>query len=149
MYDTILGFTSMSFWLVLTVVLAVFEIMTLGLSTIWFAIGALCAFIASLLGASIPMQIVIFIVVSVVALLLVRPLSVKYFNNKVTPTNIDAVIGRKVKVTKVIDNNNETGTVTMDGTTWNARNGADDDIIEEGTTVTVLSVEGNKLFVTK
>jgi membrane protein implicated in regulation of membrane protease activity len=149
MYDTILGFTSMSFWLVLTVVLAVFEIMTLGLSTIWFAIGALCAFVASLLGASIPMQIVIFIVVSVVALLLVRPLSVKYFNNRVTPTNIDAVIGRKVKVTKVIDNDNETGTVTMDGSTWNARNAADDGIIEEGSTVTVQSVEGNKLFVTK
>ncbi len=149
MYDTLLGFTSMSFWLVLTVALAVFEILTLGLSTIWFAIGALCAFIASLLGASVPLQIVIFIVVSIASLLLVRPLSVKYLNSKVTKTNIDAVIGRKVKVTKTIDNNNETGTVTMEGSTWNARNAADDGIIEEGSTVTVQNVEGNKLFVTK
>ncbi len=145
---TIFGISSVIFWMTLAIILAVFEILTLGLSTIWFALGALFAFFAALCGASIPLQIVIFILISVLSLLLVRPLSVKYFNNKITKTNIDALIGRKVQVTKDIDNAKEQGTVTLEGTTWNARS-TTDELISKGDTVVIQRVEGNKLFVCK
>ncbi|WP_408071043.1 NfeD family protein [Butyrivibrio sp. JL13D10] len=147
MYNEILGLSPMVFWLILTVILAVSEILTLGLTTIWFALGALAAFLSCLMGASVPLQIVIFIIVSVIALLLVRPISLKLLGGKIVKTNIDALIGRKVNVSKEIDNIKETGNVILDGTTWNARSFEDDVVISSGETVVIEKVEGNKLIV--
>ena len=149
MYNNLLGMSPMIFWLILTVILAVSEILTLGLTTIWFALGALAAFLACILGASLPLQIVVFIIFSVIALLLVRPVSLKLLKGKIVKTNIDALIGRKVNVSKEIDNIKETGNVVLDGTTWNARNVVDEETIATGETVTIEKVEGNKLIVKK
>ena len=148
MITEILGLAPVVFWLALAVILAVFEIFTLGLSTIWFALGALCAFLCAMAGASIPLQIVIFIVASILSLLLVRPLSVKYLNSRLSRTNIDALIGRRVKVVKDIVNLEDRGAVSFDGTTWNARTVSGEDI-QKGETVVINRIEGNKLFVTK
>ena len=148
MDGSIFGFAPMVFWLALAIILAVFEIISLGLTTIWFALGGLVAFLGALAGFSIPVQIILFIVVSVISLLLVRPFSMKYLNNHITKTNIDSLIGRKVKVTKEIDNIAERGTITLDGTVWNARSETDE-TIAEGETVSITRVEGNKLYVTK
>ena len=147
MYSDVLGVSPMMFWLILTVILAVSELLTLGLTTIWFALGALAAFLACVMGASLPLQIVVFIIVSVIALLLVRPLSLKLLSGKIVKTNIDALIGRKVNVSKEIDNIKETGNVVLDGTTWNARSLEDGDVITSGETVVIEKVEGNKLIV--
>ncbi len=149
MVTSIFGVAPVVFWLALAIILAIFEVVTLGLSTIWFAMGAFIAFIAALFGLNVPMQIVIFIVVSVLSLLLVRPLSVKYLNNRVTKTNIDALIGKRVRVTKDIDNSKEQGAVTLEGTVWNARAFQDDALISKGEIVEIKKVEGNKLFVIK
>ncbi|WP_051197558.1 MULTISPECIES: NfeD family protein [unclassified Butyrivibrio] len=149
MYNSLFNLNPQTFWLLATIVLAVIEIITLGLSTIWFAFGAFAAFLLAICGASVPLQIVVFILVSIVSLLLVRPLSMKYLNSKISKTNIDAIVGRKVKVTTAIDNTSEAGTVMMDGTTWNARSVNDDENIEVGETVVIQRVEGNKLFVNK
>ncbi|WP_051656656.1 NfeD family protein [Butyrivibrio sp. AE3004] len=149
MYNQLFGVSPMMFWLILTVALAIIELLTMGLSTIWFAIGALAAFVAAIVGANIPMQIVIFIIVSVLMLLLVRPLSVKLIGNKIEKTNIDALVGRKVNVSKEVDNIKETGCVILDGTTWNARSIDDDSIIPVGETVIIEKVVGNKLIVKK
>ncbi len=137
----------MMFWLILAVIMAVFEILTQGLSTIWFAIGALAAFIVAVAGGNVPLQIVVFILVSIVMLLLVRPVSVKLLSGKIVKTNIDALVGRKVTVLKDINNIKETGSVTLDGTTWNARSVNDEDLISSGDTVVIEKVEGNKLIV--
>ena len=99
------------------------------------------------MGASLPLQIVVFIIVSVIALLLVRPVSLKLLSGKIVKTNIDALIGRKVNVSKDIDNIKETGNVILDGTTWNARSLEDDVVISSGETVVIEKVEGNKLIV--
>ncbi|WP_051208705.1 NfeD family protein [Butyrivibrio sp. WCD3002] len=149
MYNSLFNLNPQTFWLLATIVLAVIEIFTLGLSTIWFALGAFAAFILAICSASVPLQIVVFILVSIASLLLVRPLSMKYLNSKISKTNIDAVVGRKVKVTAAIDNTSETGTVQMDGTTWNARSVNDGENIAVGETVVIQRVEGNKLFVNK
>lgn len=149
MYNNLFGMSPMNFWLILTVLLAITEIFTLGLTTIWFALGALAAFFACIMGASVPLQIVVFIIVSVIALLLVRPLSLKLLGGRVVKTNIDALIGRKVNVSKDIDNIKETGNVILDGTTWNARSLEDEITISKGETVIIEKVEGNKLIVKK
>ncbi len=149
MVNSIFGFAPVLFWLILAVALAIFEIVTLGLTTIWFALGAFFAFLAALCNASIPFQIVIFIIVSILSLLLVRPLSVKYFNNRITKTNIDALIGKRVQVTKDIDNIKEQGNVALEGAIWNARSVNENEIISKGEIVVIQRVEGNKLFVTK
>ena len=134
------------FWLMAFIILVVMEFLTMGLTTIWFAIGALAAFFASLFGASFWIQIILFLVVSLVVLVIYRPLAVKYINSRRTRTNVDDLIGKEAKVTERIDNLNQTGRVVLNGMDWSARTtigGA----IEIDTTVKVIDVQGVKLIV--
>ena len=91
-------------WLAIVIVLLVIEIATLGLTTIWFAGGALVACIAALLHANIWVQIVLFLVVSVLLLFFTRPLAVRYMNKDRTKTNVDSMVGKEAVVTEAIDN---------------------------------------------
>ena len=108
-------------WLFIVVVMAVIEIITLGLTTIWFAGGALAAFVASLLGANLIVQIVLFIVVSVGLLALTRPLAVKFLNKDRESTNAESLIGKRAVVKLEIDNLNAQGMVSVNGQEWTAR----------------------------
>ncbi|MCR5671389.1 MAG: NfeD family protein [Butyrivibrio sp.] len=135
------------FWLALTVALSVIEIFTLGLLTIWFAAGAAVAFLLSLIGASIPVQVVAFLVVSIVVMVLVRPIAATHFNNRLKKTNIDAIVGRKLIVKTDIDNLKGTGKIDMDGSTWLAASSIDNVIIHAGEEVKVVEVRGAKLIV--
>ena len=81
------------FWLIVIIVMALIEIITLGLTTIWFAGGALVAFFANLAGANLVIQIILFVVVSVLLLALTRPLAVEYLNKGRTRTNVDSLLG--------------------------------------------------------
>ncbi len=137
------------YWIVILVVLLVIEIVTLGLTTIWFAGGALIAFIAANLGASLPVQIIIFIVVSLALLFLTRPIAMKYLNKKRVKTNYEGVIGKVVKVTERIDNYNATGAAVCNGQEWTARAEVDNRIYEPGSMVKVVNVVGVKLIVTE
>ena len=134
------------YWLVLFIVFILFEIITLGLTTIWFASGALIALIASLLGADVIVQIIIFIVVSVLLLIFTRPYAKKFINDKTTKTNVDDLIGKTGKVTETIDNINSTGLVYINGLYWLARS-ANDLVIYEDEIVTIIRIEGVKLIV--
>ena len=149
MVTSFMGMSPVVFWLVLAIILAVFEILTQGLSTIWFAFGAFFAFLCAIGGMNVPLQIVVFILVSVVSLVLVRPWSLKYLNSRIEKTNIDALIGKKVQVTKDIDNSKEQGAVSLEGTVWNARSLSGDEVIHKGDFVLIQRIEGNKLFVIK
>lgn len=133
-------------WLGIFLVLLVLEIISLGLTTIWFAGGALAAFAAALLGANIIIQAVLFLVISLVLLFVTRPIAVKYFNNNLAKTNVENVIGKTAKVSRQIDNVNSLGEVVLEGETWMARS-ENNEIIAEGTLVTVVAVEGVKLIV--
>lgn len=134
-------------WIILLVVLLVVEIITLGLTTIWFAGGALIAFIAANLGAPIWLQIVLFLATSVALLLLTRPIAVKYLNQKRVKTNYEGIIGKVVKVTERVDNFNATGTAICNGQEWTARTEQDGVVFEPGTLVKVVNVSGVKLIV--
>ena len=91
-------------WLIIFVVLLGIEIATMALTTIWFAAGALVAFIFSLLGAGIELQLAVFVVVSFAVLVLIRPFAKKYVNKGVTMTNVDGLIGKKAQITEKVDN---------------------------------------------
>ncbi|MDY3080262.1 MAG: NfeD family protein [Oscillospiraceae bacterium] len=140
------GMTITTLWLIVMVLFLMVEAATVGLVCIWFAVGALAALIAALLGAEIWLQIVLFLVVSAVALYFTRPLAKKYVNAKVEPTNADMVIGKECRVTEAIDNIAGTGAVYVDGKTWTARSESDE-VIPEGTLVTARSIDGVKLIV--
>lgn len=135
------------YWLILLAVLLVVEIITLGLTTIWFAVGALIAFLATLIGFGIFAQVVVFVVVSLLMLYFTRPIAVKYFNNKTVKTNYESLIGKEAKVTSTIDNFNAAGSASLNGQEWTARAADDKDIIEAGAKVTVIDIIGVKLIV--
>ena len=135
-------------WIGALIAFIVVEALTVQLLTIWFALGSLAALIAALCSASMPLQISIFVAVSIIALIVTRPLVKKFMGHKYSPTNADRFIGEKAIVTQTIDNIRESGCVKVKGSVWTARS-ADNSIIYEGETVTVKEIEGVKLIVEK
>lgn len=123
------------------------ELATVGLTSIWFALGSAAALLCALLGAALWVQIVCFAAVSAAALALTRPLARKYINSRAQPTNADRVLGADALVRERIDNLEETGAVAVDGKVWTARS-ADGSVIDPGTAVTVQRIDGVKLIVT-
>lgn len=136
-------------WLVIFVFLVGIEAATFALTTIWFAGGALAAFLAALAGTSIQVQLVLFLIVSFVLLIFTRPFAVKYINKGTVATNVDGMIGKKVRATETIDNGLSQGTVVFNGIDWSARSFQDDVVIEKGETVVIKEVRGVKVIVEK
>lgn len=133
-------------WTGLLILLLLAEAATVGLTCVWFAAGALAALICALAGGSLWLQIALFIVVSALCLLAVRPLAQKHLNSKVEPTNADRVIGAQAVVTEDVDNLRAAGAVRADGKIWSARS-EHGTPIPAGTLVRVLRIEGVKVFV--
>ncbi len=134
------------YWLVAIAVLLVIEIITLGLTTVWFVPGALIAFFLSLSGASWQLQWGICFLLSLLMFYFVRPSAVRKFNVKREKTNLDRIIGTEGKVLENIDNFNGKGTVLVDGKEWIAKS-ENGNIIKEGSIVTILEITGVKLIV--
>lgn len=134
-------------WLVAMIVLLVIEGVVPGLISIWFALGALAALVSALLHAPLWLQIVWFLVVSIAALALTRPLAKKYINAKTQPTNADMLIGKECVVRESIDNVLGAGAVSVDGKVWTARTENDDIKVLEGSRAVVVRIEGVKLIV--
>lgn len=136
-------------WLALLVVLLAVELATLGLTTIWFAGGALAAFIAAMLNAGLNIQLLLFFAVSVVLLIFTRPFAVKYVNRSRVKTNVDSLIGQTAVVTEEIDNLAGTGQARVDGQIWTARAVSEGDIIPAQARVKIRKISGVKLIVEK
>lgn len=136
-------------WLAGMAGLLIIEIMTLGLTTIWFAVGALFAFLAALAGLGIGIQIGVFVVVSVVMLIFTRPIAVKYLNSKTTKTNAEALVSRMARVTESINNLRGEGQVVINGLTWTARSADDTMTFKQDEMVMIVGIEGVKLIVEK
>lgn len=134
-------------WAVILIILVGIELATAGLTTIWFAGGALAALILSLLKVPLGFQIAAFFVVSIVLLVFTRPLVVKKFNPSLVKTNAESLIGKTARVTERIDNISATGHVVVDGQDWSARSTVEGKIYEEGWLVKIVKIEGVKLIV--
>lgn len=135
------------YWLILFVVLLVIEIVTLGLTTIWFAGGALVAFVASALGASIGVQIILFFLVSLLLLFVTRPIAMKYLNKNRTKTNAESLIGETGIVTADINNLKGEGSVIINGQEWTARTKDEAQTIAKDQLVVIKTISGVKLIV--
>lgn len=133
-------------WTGLLIVFTIGEGVTVGLTAIWFAAGSLAALICALLGGPLWLQIALFIIISALCLLAIRPLAHKYFNSKVEPTNADRIIGTEAVVTEDINNIQATGAVRIGGIVWSARS-ENDTPIPTGALVRVLRIEGVKVYV--
>lgn len=135
-------------WLIVFVIFAALELASMGLTCIWFAVGALAACVTSLITEQWVIQIVVFVLVTVLVLIFVRPFAIKYVNGKAIKTNVESMAGKTGKVTKEIDNANASGMISVDGIEWTARS-AEGDVIPEETLVEVVSIEGVKAIVKK
>ncbi len=133
-------------WAGLLIAFAIGEGVTVGLTSIWFAAGSLAALICALLGGPLWLQIALFIVISALCLLAIRPVAHKYLNSKVEPTNADRILGTEAVVTEDINNIQATGAVRIGGIVWSARS-EHDTPIPAGTLVRVLRIEGVKVYV--
>ncbi|MCQ2463281.1 MAG: NfeD family protein [Clostridia bacterium] len=135
-------------WIALAVIFAVAEAVTVQLVTVWFAVGAVGAVVANILGASPIVQTAVFVALSVLTLIISRPFVKKFTKTKIQPTNADMLIGETAVVTQSIDNLRGEGTVTVRGIVWTARS-SDNSPVDEGEMVTVVKIEGAKLIVKK
>ena len=133
-------------WLVLLAAFLITEAATVTVVSLWFAVGSLAALIASLLGAALWLQILLFLAVSAVALAALRPIVRKYIHPKLTATNVDSVIGSVGLVTAAIDNVSATGQVKLGAMEWTARSTSGTPLAA-GTLVKVDRIEGVKVFV--
>lgn len=135
------------FWLVALMVLLVIEVITMGLTTIWLAGGALIAVFVAWAGFSWYVQAAVFLVVSLLLLCSTRPIAVKYFNKERVKTNIESIIGKQAIVLTEINNLKGTGQVSLNGMEWSARAYKEETVIPQGAIVIVKEVSGVKLIV--
>ena len=134
-------------WLVLLIVFIVIELITMGLTTIWFAGGALLAATAAALHAPLVIQVALFLIVSILLLFFTRPIAVRYFNKDRIKTNVESMVGRQAIVISEIDNLEGIGQVTVAGQEWTARSMDENQKIAVGTVVLVRAISGVKLIV--
>lgn len=133
-------------WFLAAVALLVVELTTVQLVSIWFCLGAVAATIAALWGWSGTNQLLVFFLVSAVALAATRPLVKNILHFRKVPTNADSIIGMSGPVLEKIDNTAQTGRVRVNGLDWTARS-AGGEPIGEGALITVEAIEGVKLIV--
>ena len=131
------------FWLVLFVVLALFELVTVNLVSIWFSLGALITTFVSLVTDNLMIHLAVFTISSILLLLLTKPFVKKMKKREGVPTNLDMVIGKTGVVTEKIEKDG-VGEVKVLGKKWSAYS---DKEIEENSKVKILSINGVKLKV--
>lgn len=136
-------------WLILLVIFILTEVATVGLLTIWFAGGSLAAFFVSLTQAGTGIQLVVFLIVSFVLVLLIRPLAQKKFNSGHIRTNAQTLIGEEAVVLEPINNLRSQGRVMIHGQEWAARSVDEKETFEKNAVVLVQSISGVKLMVTR
>ena len=136
-------------WLAVMIILIIIEIVTVGLTTIWFAIGALVAIIVSMLGGELIPQLTAFLFVSLGMLIFTRPFAVRYINSNRTRTNYEGIIGKVVRITQDVDNMAGTGCAIVNGQEWTVRTSDEGSRISAGNLAKVIDIKGAKLIVEK
>lgn len=134
-------------WFVFLVLFIWLEASTVTMVSAWFALGSLASMITAFCGGELWLQVAIFFAVSMVFLLLLRPIARRYFTPKIVKTNVDAVVGSQGIVLEDIDNIAATGRVKLGNMEWSARS-TDGTPITSHSLVTVDRVEGVKVYVT-
>ena len=134
-------------WLVLLIILLIVEIITVGLTSIWAAGGALAALILNILEFPIVVQVIVFFVVTFLLLFFTRPFAVKCINSRREKTNCEGIIGKTIRIAETVDNMSQTGMAVVNGQEWTVRAQEDEEILEAGTIAKVVNISGVKLIV--
>lgn len=133
-------------WIVLLIALLLIELITVGLTTIWFAGGALVALILAALGFNVGWQIAAFLIISFLLLFFTRPVALKYLKPAKVKTNYESAIGKQVLVKEQVDNKQGSGLVDLEGMEWTARMQQEEDVLVAGQFGEVVAVSGVKLI---
>lgn len=136
------------FWIAIIFISFAAEVMTAQLVSIWFMVGGILALITSLFTPSLPMQMIVFMLVSLFMIILVRPFIKNILKFKIQETNSDRLIGKIAIVTENINNKIGEGAVSIEGMVWTARS-RDGDLIDINESVQVDAISGVKLIVHK
>ncbi len=134
-------------WGIVFAVMVIAELTTMQLVSIWFAAGAIAAFIAALCGLGMGMQLFLFVLVSVILLTVTRPLLKKFRVGDTQPTNIDLDIGKTAVIIEDVNNSCDVGRARLNGVDWKAVS-SDGSVIPKGSIVKIDDIRGTKLFVT-
>ncbi len=135
-------------WVAVTILAVLVEAATSQMVSIWFVFGALAALIAGLIGANFLIQVIVFAIVTMIALVLTRPLVKNASLFKKEETNAGRFVGKEGIVTVRINNLENEGQVSVLGSSWSARSW-DGTPIEENERVVIEKIEGVKLIVSK
>ena len=133
-------------WIGAMIAFGILEVATVNMVSLWFVGGAAAALGAQLLGGNLWVQITVFFTASVVLLACLRPFVRKYVTPNKTATNADMALGQQAYLTETVDNLRGTGALKLDGKEWSARS-VSGDVLPEGMLVTVVKLEGVKLYV--
>jgi membrane protein implicated in regulation of membrane protease activity len=136
-------------WVVLLIVFVAAELISVGLTSIWFAAGALIALLAAIFGGPLWLQGGLFVVVSLVLLAATRPWAKRFINGHTQKTNADSIIGTTIMITEAVNNREETGTAVVRGQEWTVRSVDDPVVIAPGEIAKVIGISGVKLIVEK
>ena len=136
-----------TWWLIIAGICFVIELANEGFLLFWFGIGGLAAMGLSFVTDNVIYQLITFIVVSSILVLCTRKFA-KKVQPKTVATNVYTIIGKKAVVSTEIDNTKGQGQIKIDGDIWSAKNEVDE-IIPEGSTVEILSIDGVKTIVKK
>ena len=134
-------------WLAVVVVCLVVEFITFELVSVWISIGAFVSMILALCGVGVEIQLVCAVVISVVSLLSLRKLALKFLNKNKDKTNVYALVGKVVKLLTRCDED-DVGSAKINGVVWSIKE-ENDGTIEAGEYAKVTRVDGNKLIVKK
>ena len=136
----------LEFWIILAIIFLIGELLTGGFYLLSIGIGAIAAAVLNYLQFSITAQIIVFILITLVFILISRPLYKKLNKNTVDKkSNTERLIGLKAKVTEDIDPH-KIGTIKVNGEVWKAISNEE---ISEGEEVEIIGIEGVKLRVKK
>ena len=135
------------YWLIIFVIALVVEIATMGLTSIWFTGGAIIAWMFAKIGFGTMVQIVVFVIASLLLLVLTRPIAVRFFNVERQKTNAESLIGECAVVIEEVDTIKAQGRVEIHGMEWSAKTDEPDGKIAVGKVVVVDGIQGVKLIV--
>ena len=132
-------------WLAIFIFAIIIEITSINLVSIWFAVGSFASMIVSLFVQEFWIQLIVFIVVTVLFLVLARPYAVKYLKKNAVKTNVDSLVGRVAIVTNSILADSK-GVIKLGDVYWSAVT-LDNSAVDAGKKVEIVSIQGNKLIV--
>ena len=134
-------------WAVVFLATLLTEVITIELASIWFTFGSLVAFILALCGVGTTIQVVVFVLISIVLFFSLRPICMKLLNNSKETTNVDSMVGTVHTLISEIKEE-KPGEIKINGVSWRAVSKNNEEF-NQGDKVKIVEVQGNKFVVEK